>query len=243
MIITLPIMWHVTWALEAMCSQYSFKLFKWLMSFVTYRCFVSCIVFFVCFFTKIQCSICVNTDQFSSITEWHITYRYMTVRNSCQQLCSEVSDSDSKMSSLFLGTSCECLHPWNYTSLFTSTTGDRRYAEWHPSIPNCLWNPHTQPIPTTFRFPPPFHLHWAIPHTPAPTRTHITFSGTPGNHAELTLAWWIWAGSDGIAAMSLLCSMSSGPFTRHKDISHIMHLIDSCISITFKCIVKIDINT
>ncbi len=148
-------MWHVTWALEAMCSQYSFKLLKWLMSFVTYRCFVSCIVFFVCFFTKIQCNICVNTDQFSSITEWHITYRYMTVRNSCQQLCSEVSDSDSKMSSLFLGTSCECLHPWNYTSLFTSTTGDRRYAEWHPSIPNCLWNPHTQPIPTTSRFPPP----------------------------------------------------------------------------------------
>ncbi len=114
-------------------------------------------MFFCFFLTKIQWSICDNTDQFSSITEWHITYRYITVRISCQQLCSEVSDSGSKMSSLFLDTSSECLdfiHEITpHCSLAPSETGvlqngihlSRTVSE----------TPHTQPIPTTSRFPPP----------------------------------------------------------------------------------------
>lgn len=48
------------------------------------------------------------------------------------------------------------LHPWNYTSLFTSTIGDRRSAEWHPSIPNCLWNPRHPTHSHGFSFSSPF---------------------------------------------------------------------------------------
>lgn len=113
----------------------------------------------MCFFfvQKIQWIICVNTEQYSSITEWHITYRYITVRNSCQQLCSEVSDSSSKMSSLFLGTSCECLDFTHeitpHCSLAQPETGVLQNGI-HLSQ-TVSETPHNQPIPMTSRFPPP----------------------------------------------------------------------------------------
>lgn len=155
-----------------------------------------------------QWSICA--DKFSSITKWHIAYRCVTVRigYGCQQLGSEMADSGSKMSSLFPGTSCVCLdfiHEITpHCSLAPMETGVLQNGTHLSQIVS--ETPVTPPIPTVSLFPPSFHLRWTIPHTPTPTRTHTTVSGTPESRDEVTPDWWIWAGSDGIAAMNLHCS-------------------------------------
>lgn len=97
------------------------------------------------------------------------------------------------------------LHPWNYTSL---------KHHWWPAFCRMasIYPKLSLKPPTPFSFSSPFHLRWAVPHTPAHTGTHTTVSGTPESRDEVTPAWWIWAESDGIAAMNLHCSWSSGPF-------------------------------
>ncbi len=204
-------MWYVTWASDALCSQYSFKLFKCLisLSFITYRL---CFLFFS------------NKNPVKYLWQyWPVLFNnrmtyHLPVYNSrisCQQLCSEVSDSGSKMSSLFLDTSSECLdfiHEITpHCSLAPSETGvlqngihlSRTVSE----------TPHTQPIPTTSRFLPPstytepsltpLHLPGLTPPSLGPLEPRWTHTGL------VNLSWVWWNCSD---EPSL--SMNSGSFAR-----------------------------
>jgi len=198
------------------CGVSTFKLFKCLISLH----FITCRVIVFIPPKKSQWSICA--DKFSSITKWHIAYRCVTVGVGCgcQQLCSEMADSGSKMSSLFPGTSCVCLDFIHEITPHWSTIGDRRSAGWHPSIPNCLWN---FPPPSTY-VEPSLHIPGLTPLSLGPLRASMK-SHRPGEFEPslMELQQWTFTAH---AALGLLTRPALGIFCLKTHYKHInKHLI------------------
>lgn len=91
------------------------------------------------------------------------------------------------------------LHPWNCTSLFTSTIEDRSSIEWHPSTTGTRCTP---PIPTDCLFPlpsthigpslKPLHLQGITPMSLGVLKAVMKSHG-PGEFELDLMEWQRWA--------------------------------------------------